>query len=156
MSNFLAKCERQTSKDFFLHRFCQPDAIMPSMRQSICASSETAVTQPVTWHVVRATCRRKPGGHGEQESGIMIHWQAFIPIDDPNFSCLKTPSVPKSHLHTACKFQFASAETLSSPSEWEPISLFAQGAPPMRPVCCCRVGYKCTGRCLVPKATDLH
>lgn len=68
------------------------------------------MTHSVKWHIVRTIHRRKPEGKDEPESGTVICWQAFIPIDDSNVSCLKTPSVPLAHFHTACKFQVASPE----------------------------------------------
>lgn len=91
----------------FFNRFCQPDVVIPNVQQSICSSSKTTVTHSVKWHIVRTTRRKKPEGNGEPEYRITIPWQAFIPINDPNSSCLKTPSVPLAHCHTACKFQIA-------------------------------------------------
>lgn len=95
---------------FFVNWFCEPDTVIPDVQESVCSGSEATVTHSVKWHIVRTSQGRKPKGSDAPESGITIHWQAFTPINDPNFSCLKTPSVPLRHFHRACKFQTVSPE----------------------------------------------
>lgn len=53
---------------------------------------------------------------------ITIHWQSFIPINDLDFSCLKTPSVSAMHFSMAYKFQISSLK----------ISFLTTGNTPLR------------------------